>query len=718
MPTSSKLTGLVPVGDLAAYSIASTAIPADIADSSGSITTFSTVQAVNHDNHEYATGETLTLAADGAGTFAGRVVQSSKVKNSNVMNLSAETFMARLATEQRCFPIFNGTGLANWEVAAAVDHWSQQAGLFYDDLPGDVFAYSSMFGHDHMYTKDLTLPPHETLVQNGTRIVDTYAVSGSRVYRTLLPGTVSTLPINRIAGRTDTIPTRVPMSTSNDTLLFTTGISPASDRSVDLRWNFNKGAATVNTGSLKLIVNPATGFTLSKAEGSGSFTSVIAATGAFTGGQSFRVYLGLKEATTTTTTFILKVWNITTGAFLVDTTATATTALRGLLSWTSASFTTPNTGTGALLLWGFGGTIITGTLPTSTLVSLKALAATPVSNALIPGFSGDVWTHLKELLSVHRLDCWYENNKLCIGARDTTLRAPKSLASGTVNVQQREQARRIEVTCQNSVASAQTLGLVFFKADSVYQVATGEIQEVMLQTGHSIDGLNNPVAVTGITPYPYTAGTGQYVVTGSDGYIVSPTWWAANGGKITAEPTATEGEIKLVIKGPDYDSVRAPYRISEGDAGRPALYITGQGIINNPKVMQIATGNSKAAQDIGTQVDSPFITNRLLAYNAAAMVSLRYASPELRLSVTEAKDGISVPVFANKSCGAIFKLGGNVFRTVSGTQTAGSIQLESVQFNTIKAVNDYYANAIIGTTNTFKGSKTIKDATLKRIGTF
>ena len=725
MPTSSKLSSpLVEMGSLQAYSVDASAIPVDIADSSGSITTFSTTQASDslEPGYEYAIGETLTLNSDDTGKFVGKVVQTNKVKNTNSINLSAETMMSRLATDQRCYPIYRGSGISRWEVAATLDHWSQEAGLFYDDLPGNVLAYSSMFGHDYMYAPSISLPPTEVMKNpSGTIVAPVYSVVSGRLGRSLDPGASTTISMARISGAVEPLPISVPKSSTSNRMVFTAGFVVASDRSVNFEWAFNKLKGSAVTEQFKVNCSNSSGFRLSVSPDSNTsnYATLIDYSGSITAGTPYRVYVGLRETGSTSVSYQLRVVDEATGAVVVDQYANQVSSdLRGNSGWVSSYIWSPNSGSGYAQVYGVGATTIYGVLPSAGLAVQKSLGQTAKSNLPVPGFSGDVWTSVKELLSLHKMDCWYSNGKLYSGVRETTFRAPKSLSAGTVSIQQRDQARRVEITNQNSVAVSSSLGNVFFAADTVYQVATGEVQEVLVQTEHSIAWVNDPVAVAGISPYPYKSGTGQYVITGSDGYIVSPSWWADNGGKITAVPTDKEGEIKITIKGPDFDSVRAPYRVSEGDAGRPALYITGKGVLNTPKVLQVATGNPQAAQDIGISVTSPFITNTRLAYNAAAQVALRYASPAVSLSVTEAKDGIGTPAFGIKPCGAIFKHEGNVYRTSSATQTAGNITLTTVQFNTIKAVNDYYSNATIGTTNTSKAGKSIKNATLKRLGYF
>jgi hypothetical protein len=285
------------------------------------------------------------------------------------------------------------------------------------------------------------------------------------------------------------------------------------------------------------------------------------------------------------------------------------------------------------------------------------------------------------------------------------------------SISKRDQARFVEVVCQNSVPTLSgnsVLPMVMWKADTVYQVAVGETQTFLVQTDHSILQLSQPVAVSGITPFPYTSGAGQYVVTGSDGYIVAPQFWRDQGGSITVDTTDNEGEIKVTITGPKFDSVRAPYRISEGDAGRPALYVSGQGVINTPTTLRVSTGNTKAAKEVGVTLDNPFIANVTLAYDAAARAARKFATPDVSVTVNEALDYDSPSALGVIPAGQLIKRDGNILRLTDVTQSPSGISGTAVQHNTIAQVKKSFGSGTtIAQAKTYNAGKTIGQANLK-----
>ncbi len=745
--------------DTNGFTINSSAIPIDVGDSSGGITTASSTHTIDGDSPEYAINQLLSLNDSDAGVYKGTIVSVKKNKNAGLVSFDSESLMNKLTTTQRAssvyrgmtiktkrkvYPIYRGTGIPTYLVSAAVDHWTQEYSLFYDRVPGQVIAYNSMFGHDNMYTPTITLPPQEVPSVGGTPVMPSYRDTGTRVVRTLPVNGVIGMPMARLtslsgkqaainSGLTPSqaallakqeagLALSMPKATDTTQLVFSIGfvVTAGAARAGNVDWNFNNGSiGAPNTGSLRLAFDTAAGFSLWTAEGAGAFTSQLSSLGQPIPAGTYRAYIGLQEASPTQTGITLKVVNESANTVYMSSWApTVTTALRGNLTWYNGQIVTTNAGSGNFDCFGyFASYIPTAAIPTTALGVNKQLGQTLKNVLCVPGFDGDMWASLKQLMSLHRMDLWYEDDLLKVGQRDTTARVLTNPSVGNVTVTQRKHAKRVEVVNQNSTIET-GVGSVFFKATSVYQVATGQVNTFTVQTPHSIDNLNQPQPQTGITPYPYLNGGGQYVVTGSDGYIVSPSWWNDNGGQVVVSMTTKPGEIQVTIKGPDYDSVRSPYRISEGDAGRPALYITGQGILNVPETLQIPTGNPQASDDIGEQINIPFITTRELAYNAAVQAAVKYGSPDAQLTIRESRVDGEVAALARKPAGAIITHEGNNYRVHTAALGPSGIAVGgAAQYNSILAVNAANAGKTIAQTNTYKNGMTLKDSAIKRLKT-
>ena len=704
----------VDLGELADYSIASSAIPVSISDSSGAITTFSTKHAVHHNDAFYAINQKLTLETDHAGMLDGKVTSVGTPAN-GVMSLTADTPMARMAVDQRVYPIYRNNALRH-TVASAIDHWTQETGLLFDRVPGNIITYHSGYGHDYVYSQNPEYRPRVTTTSGSFSL-------GGRVMHTLPAGSTTKIlaaSVKPEAGRlpyTDNLP--VPTAASGDLLVLSAGFNVTGSYTGTMTW-FLSSARADQPGAqnvrLELVWSKSAGFSLFLVQTSGR-TQLFSPTGALTEG-NHRVLVALKAnpSNSSQNMFTLRVINEAADTMLSNRSTAATTVLRGSqVQLSHVDVAVGASGSGAQ--WGLYGYFVSTMketdLPAQALPRRKALSPTNYDVPLVPGFNGDVWTHVKQLLALHRHDLWYEDGVLLTGIRESAVRSIRSLGRVSPSLNQRTEAKFVEVVNQKMTAHRQ-VPRVMHASDSVYQVATGEVQVVNVQTEHSIDTVNDPTCVSGITPYPYVSGSGQYVITGSDGYIVSPSWWRDNGGSITARTTEREGEIEITIKGPDYDSPRAPYRVSEGDAGRPALYITGMGVTSEPETLKIPTGNPKAVADIGETLDSPFITSRALAYQAAVQVSLSYASPELKLSATEAKEAGDNGVLARRGAGALFEHEGSVYRVGSLTQTERANTFsEAVQYTTLRHRRDAFTGRTIRQANTDNKGRTIKDRALK-----
>jgi hypothetical protein len=465
--------------------------------------------------------------------------------------------------------------------------------------------------------------------------------------------------------------------------------------------------------SIRITADTAAGFTLYTSENGTAFTSRgnVPAPAAAT----YTVYVGVcQTATETKFTFTVLNSDSTLRGSLGYTVAGS--GIRGPLALSHVLYGGDDVGSGAKLLFADTFISLMDDVPTACLVPQKAITTGVKQSSFMVGFSGNVWEHMKQYCAIYHLDVNYRNGKLTIEPRQRDIKVGASLSELSTTIANRETARNVEVVHQQHNATGPN-PQVLWSADTVYQVAVGEVQEFVVQTKHSIMAVSQPVCVSGINPYPYTGGSGQYVVTGSDGYIVSPAFWADQGGSITCDITENEGEIKVSIKGPDKDSDRAPYRISEGDAGRPALYITGLGVKADPKTLKVPTGNPKAAKDVGVTIDCPFVGTTKVAYDVAARASKAFASAEVSSTFAEPIGFDEQSALGAVPVGQLFKRDGNVYRVSSADQTHSGISGNGVQNNTIYQINRSFEGRTVGERNDYHNGKPIGKINLKPIRT-
>jgi len=696
--TSSKLAKL---GDISTFDVSTTAVPVDTSDSSGSVPTLSATFADGTDT-EYLLSETVTVSAPSIASFSGEVVSHSKAANSNRYSVNVDSILARLNSEIRTYPFPDYAGAEYPElVLYSLEYWTQQCGIFFTKVEGDVLFYQSGYGHFAAFAQDYTRPLRATRTPGMS--IGMYGLNG-RVWTGFgydFDATVA-FPSGNYLGL------QVPTPSETDRLVFGADIYLAgTGRTSDITWQLRR--YNNSKPALRISVDSEEGFRLKSADSPGAFGTRI--TSVVPKGQLYSVYASVSQESATTTRFTLTVFDAA-GVLVDSQTATDTSLVRGNAALTSVRYHGYAGGSGAELVYGNSFISRMSSVPTKKFVDGKSLSNGPKGAAFMVGFSGNAWEHIKQYCSIYHLDVSYQDGKLTFGPRKRDVTVGASLGELSTTTQDREQARNVEVVNQNHKATGVTPA-VLWKADSVYQVAVGEVQEFTVQTPHSILETSQPVCVSGISPYPYKTGAGQYVVTGSDGYIVSPTFWRDQGGSITTAITDVEGEIKVTIKGPDYDSPRAPYRISEGDAGRPALYVTGLGILAKPATLKVGTGKSKAAKDVGVTLDSPFIGNAKLAYDAAVRSAQTFATPDITATIAEPLAYDEVSKLGVYPAGAIVKLNGNIMRVVSASQGFSKLSGTALQHNTIYQLKRSFTGMTIKQQKDFYAGKTIGQVNIK-----
>lgn len=703
MPIVAKATGnIAKLGDLSTFSVSSAAVPLDAADSSGAVPTLTATFADGTET-DYLVGETFTLTAPVVGKFEGKVISRSKPANSNRYNISVDSIMSRLNSDLRVYPLADYlTGPESTYIPMySLEYWSQQCGLFFTKVPGDVLLYQSGYGHTGLFVKDYS---RALRLKRYTAVGGTAGLMYAR-YSRVWAGFGYDMDARTAFPQGQTLATPVPSSAQGDRLVFGVDVDlTGTGRTADVTWQFNGPSGT--KPALRIAVDSETGFQLQTASG-GSYTTRI--TSSIPKGDLYSVYASISQANATQTRFTLTVYN-SAGLLMDDQTFSISSAIAGSLALTGMAYHGYPGGSGNDLAYGNMFISRMPSVPTKRIEDSKTMIPGLKGANFMVGFSGNVWEHIKQYCAIFHLDVELINGKVTFGPRQRDITVGASLSELNTTIQNREQARNVEVVNQNFTGTGNT-PTVLWKADSVYQVAVGEVQTFTVQTPHSILETSQPVCVSGISPFPYKTGAGQYVVTGSDGYIVSPTFWRDQGGSITTETTDVEGEIKVTIKGPDYDSPRAPYRISEGDAGRPALYVTGLGLLASPKTLKVGTGKSRAAKDVGVTLDSPFIGNVKQAYDAAVRAAKTFATPETTAIITEPLSYDEASKLGASPTGALVKSNGNILRLEDASQGVSGISGTVSQHNTIyqlkrsfagltiKQQKDYYAGKTIGQVN-------------------
>lgn len=681
-----------PIGSLADYSISATAVPQDPSASQGQLPTF-TATVTDLQGSAKALPDADVTLTDWLGeaqttvmphTISGRVAAMTKGA-SGLASLDVSTFFERLNTEQTTYPILD-LETTDTPAATALEHWLLMARIPSNNVQGKILHFigkSSPYGLSEDSTKVWRSVGDDG---SGNGYIN-YALNTP--YYPTAGAYVPALPLD--------------VNLSQGLVL---GMSKGYQSKVTAILNDTKETVTY---TLK-----ASGSTWEFKEKVGAAAEVtkLTASGVTTDAAAYGMLL--VKANTSDTTKVdltLRVYTYTQSVYAGYVTTYTDYTATGVVS------SLRRRPTPYLLSKGFDPADASGKpapanfflLQESTLQAQyplpQATVNVPANGKLpldIPGFTGNVWENLNTFCSMFDLDIDISSG-ISISPRSLKLYTtndprdfipakPFTKAGIGERLQKRDGARAVEVKYRTNIGNSSNNG-VMFKATDVYSLEKGETKVEVVQTNNTMAYVESPIPVSGV-PVPYTSTYGSYVVTGNDGYIVDPQWWTDNGGSITAELTGVSGEIKLTMQAPTVDTVRAPYRISEGVADRPALYIWGHGLVlSEPVTKKVYTGNPRASQEVGTTFDSPFTTSALIAQNVGLKVAEKYSSMDNVLTFTIPKDG---NLFINGN--TIMPLGnyvywdGSYYRVSQQTIGPKSIQIgEAPDSNLIAVVNGEFA---------------------------
>jgi hypothetical protein len=671
--------GTTPLGKLVSFNVSTSATPLNPAEGAGGAPSVSAGYIKGADP-EFALGETNVLSWGTVGTYEGEVVRLSLPEGSDVASVSQDTALTLLNTELSLFPFIDAAP-SLWTAARAIDYWSQQCGLFYDKVPGDCIAYASGFGHADSYAAQSTARFYEKLAGGATTTV----VSNNRSVKTLGSAVTGTTAFHELPEATTpvSVPTRRRLVASIGLGLRGTG------RTATVTWNM----VDANQLAHNVTLTATSAGSISAAVG-----GLVVDTATVPAGADYRITFSLERLSA----------NAVVGKLTAHTDDLAgnggqvysgfntgiTYAFPAVAHLTSITHASAGGSGAEMLRWGTYLSVALGH-PSGIPAVQKDLSQTKREFGFVSGFEGNVWAMLHEYCAITRQDVSFLDSKLTVIPRRSGLTAGLgSFSRFSRDAERREKYKQVAVVNNQSKAVTDDTA-VLWRADSVFQVAAREVFETTVQTGHSILSLVQPAAVNGIWPFPYKQGGGQYVVTGADGYIIAPEWWYDNGGKVEVSLTGKAGEIAIKITAPTIDTVRAPYRISEGEADRPALYISGSGILNDPKEVHVGTGAKNAREGFDNLFESPFIAGPMETYDTAAAMAAQYSASVADVSFELPNDFYTPSRFGQFPAGMRFTDGKRAYRITDASQSHAKVSGNAEPHTTI---GDYVASYPAGST--------------------
>lgn len=265
-----------------------------------------------------------------------------------------------------------------------------------------------------------------------------------------------------------------------------------------------------------------------------------------------------------------------------------------------------------------------------------AVADRPV---VYPGWNGNVWVHIKQLLAKEQVEMALVYNRVVVRVpRNITANTERTTTFGR-NVNNRSAAKKVEIYYYNhqDVTQAEVYPLTT-EEPTIYQVDANEEVVFTQQLNASLISINQPVAVDFVRNSSYSGSSGVYSVTGNDGLPITALQWTAQGGSVRVKIMDDPSVIEITIRGASMTDY-APYRIAMSSGASNlynSLHLTGRGVAWDKKLITIPTGASSAVtgEDVGITVDNPFISTRAQAYSLGAITAASYSGINYTISGT------------------------------------------------------------------------------------
>ena len=655
----------LPLGKLADYTVRASATPLDPAQGTGGVPSVSAT-FIRGNRPESAMGTTATVRNGAIGTWTGEVTKLSLPSGSDKAPVTIDTPLARLNKDLRLFPHLPAAA-STTTAAEAVDYWTQTAGVPYDVIDGDLSFYASGYGHAFGY--GYGLGARKFYEQSYTAAT----VNGRRVLAYSPTTSLCTVHELKKSEKQPFVPVTV---TRYRKIVLGSGFAGTGNGKTEFLFD--------NGHTLALSLS---GTTVSVSYNGTALSTATLDAGGW-------AYASLEKIGTT-------IWAVRLTADATSAVQLPSIALPAMLHLTGVQHTGDST------LYRYGTFLsVMDHHPAAAPAVQKDLHETAKPVDFVSGFEGNVWDKLNEFCAVSELDLSFVGEKLTLAPRCNSLANVTAVKDLSPTFERRDKFKQVAVTDQRS-KSCRTNDALLWRADSVYQVAAREVMETTISTKHSILSLSQPVCVNGIEPFPYKTGAGEYVVTGADGYIVAPQWWADNGGKVEVELTDKEGEFLLRITAPSVDTVRAPYRISEGAGDRPALYVCGSGIVNDPKEVHVNTGASNAKDGFDHVFDSPFCSGPAQVYGTAIAMAAKYSAGYAEYSVDLPGEWGVPTALGTYPAGAVFSAGNRAVRLMDAEeQTKHGVTGTAQSHTTVGMTQAFFPNRLVGQ----RPTRTIREA--------
>lgn len=347
----------------------------------------------------------------------------------------------------------------------------------------------------------------------------------------------------------------------------------------------------------------------------------------------------------------------------------------------------------------------------STLGGLSySFDATSNPYVVLPAWSGDVWAHIKEILTAHNLDLYLDDSTIRVadaGVRTIELTNTSPVRTEPVN---RFGGQELIMYATNATAGG---GTVWSAAESNtrYQIDVGQRRTVSVSTN------NYPVTVDDVIPadaLPILPG--QYYVIDSTGIHVPSPVWVAAGASVLTEVGDQVGQVKFILQGPNsaISGYTGPFTFADGNGttAMGALTVTGTGVFTSPQSVTFQTGANptKTTQQVARTIRNFAIDTLDRLYQRAPMAIDEVSGVAMSVSFTVPTADL---LGFGSTMGATFMYNDSRYRITNATFGALTTQITATRYVSIDMIDTATAGLTIDQRDAIWTGYSIDDRTIK-----
>lgn len=319
-------------------------------------------------------------------------------------------------------------------------------------------------------------------------------------------------------------------------------------------------------------------------------------------------------------------------------------------------------------------------------------------NVVVPAWTGDVWTKIKEACCVYALEVALVGTVITVRDAGSLTLSIKNTTPKITSPSNTFGGQEIDLTYQSPVAG----GGVMYNAAAVnviWSVDVGQ-RNVVTITGTTFPtALGQPVPTDTLPIQP-----GQYYVVDTNGLPVPAATWTAAGGQILATPGIDPGTITITFVGPNgsLPGFVGPFYLSTDrtPSAIPTLSIAGPGVICTPGTIQLLTGAdaTRTTQQVAFSSASPFIDTISRAYDRGSWASDANASPAVDIEFdmpTSSTNGFG------RTAGSTFPFEGSIYRVTEARFDNLVTHIKATRFTTLAEIDAAWSGQTFGTYDTF-----------------